>query len=496
MCLMLLMASGTAGAPQDLLSHVLSGQLAAAGASSVQEWIDTSLSQSAGAGAEWYVIALAQSGSYDFSAYQSSLRAYLSKTTVHAASSRQKFALALSATGAADAYIAETMENAIGQQGVMSWIYGLHLLNNGHQSSAATVESAVDILLSLQFEDGGWALMGSISDVDVTAMALQALAPHAAKHSEAIDRALALLSSRQMADGGYASFGTPNCESSAQVIVSLCSLGIDPFTDERFIKNGCTLLDALTAYQLPDGSFSHLMGGSANYTATAQVFYAMTAYQRLLDGKSGLYLLDRKLPESDDTSRAPFTWNYKLTAALSIGLIALIVCAVLFFLHKRHHKNFAAVLVSSAVLILLVYTLDFQSADSYYSGKPVFKEQPIGVVHLSIRCDTVAGQASYIPADGVILPRREFTIAQGDTVYDILTEAAQENRLHLESSGPAGMVYVTGIANLYEHAFGDLSGWTYLVNGLSPAEGCDQYFLSDGDEIAWLYTCELGRDLN
>ncbi|MGM9626294.1 MAG: DUF4430 domain-containing protein [Eubacteriales bacterium] len=49
---------------------------------------------------------------------------------------------------------------------------------------------------------------------------------------------------------------------------------------------------------------------------------------------------------------------------------------------------------------------------------------------------------------------------------------------------------------LYEFDFGDLSGWIYKVNGETPSVGCGDYVLSDGDEIAWLYTCDLGNDLN
>ena len=57
------------------------------------------------------------------------------------------------------------------------------------------------------------------------------------------------------------------------------------------------------------------------------------------------------------------------------------------------------------------------------------------------------------------------------------------------------MVYISGINYLYEFDFGDLSGWVYHVNGVSPSVGCGEYKLSDGDRIEWLYTCNLGNDL-
>lgn len=59
----------------------------------------------------------------------------------------------------------------------MSYIYGEHILNNGYTSASFTQESVAESIISMQLSDGGWAIMGNYSDVDVTAMAVQALAP-------------------------------------------------------------------------------------------------------------------------------------------------------------------------------------------------------------------------------------------------------------------------------------------------------------------------------
>ena len=118
---------------------------------------------------------------------------------------------------------------------------------------------------------------------------------------------------------------------------------------------------------------------------------------------------------------------------------------------------------------------------------------------MEIRCDTVLGKTDkdYIPEDGTILPETSFEIEEGETVYDVLTEAAQTYGLQLDNKGSlTNMVYVSGINYLYELEFGELSGWVYHVNVISPSRGCAEYVLSDGDRIEWLYTCELGRDLN
>ncbi|MBR1832501.1 MAG: DUF4430 domain-containing protein [Ruminiclostridium sp.] len=113
---------------------------------------------------------------------------------------------------------------------------------------------------------------------------------------------------------------------------------------------------------------------------------------------------------------------------------------------------------------------------------------------MTIRCDTVIGKsdADHIPADGIILDTTEFPIAEGDTVYDILTEAAKQYNIQLQTNAGS---YIAGIGYLYEYDFGDLSGWIYHVNGDSPFVMCSDYTLKDGDRIEWLYTCELGNDL-
>ena len=50
--------------------------------------------------------------------------------------------------------------------------------------------------------------------------------------------------------------------------------------------------------------------------------------------------------------------------------------------------------------------------------------------------------------------------------------------------------YVKGIGHIYEKQAGDMSGWIYKVNGLSPNMGASSYKLSEGDTITWAYTCD------
>ena len=55
--------------------------------------------------------------------------------------------------------------------------------------------------------------------------------------------------------------------------------------------------------------------------------------------------------------------------------------------------------------------------------------------------------------------------------------------------------YVEGINQIYEKDCGELSGWMFNVNGWFPNYGCSKYYVSDGDTINWVYTCDLGKDV-
>ncbi|MDD6049694.1 MAG: DUF4430 domain-containing protein [Clostridiales bacterium] len=493
---LLLALTPAAGAEASLAANVREGVLrfkaAQSGAEDVPDWVSAHLPRTMGQGGEWYAIALSQCGGCDLSACRAALLSYLDSTQVRSATTRQKLALTLLSTGGEAAFVTATLEDSIGKQGLMSWAWGLHLLNNRCTSPAYTADEVVSTLLSLRKADGGWAVTGSASDVDATAMVLQALAPHRdkAEVAAAISEAVALLSARQLADGGYASFGVENAESTAQVIIALCALGIDPMADARFIKEGATLLDVLCQYRLADGSFAHQRGGAYSESATVQAFLAAQAMACLEAGQGGLYLLSMPAPAANVKPH----FGYKPIAVGIICGVAVLACALLLLLGKRHPKNFLAVGVLAALLSAIVLLTDFQSAGSYYAP-PAPKADAIGQVTLTIRCDKVAGRAAHIPADGVILAKSQWPIAAGDTVYTVLTDAARARAIHMETSGASGLIYINGIGNLYEFDFGDLSGWVYLVNGVSASVGCDQYVLSPGDDVAFHYTLELGRDI-
>ncbi len=120
----------------------------------------------------------------------------------------------------------------------------------------------------------------------------------------------------------------------------------------------------------------------------------------------------------------------------------------------------------------------------------------------SINCGTVfdnlnkidAAIVEPLPKDGWIYPPKEVEFAEGESVFDILLRVTREEKIHMESnSNPAlKSKYVEGIHNLYA---GELSGWTYKINGKGMAYGSSSSYPEDGDIIEWVYTCDQGRDV-
>ena len=180
----------------------------------------------------------------------------------------------------------------IGAQGNNAYIYALITLDAGNftvpNSARYSREYLINALLKNQEEDGGFGIMKGKSDVDITAMALQALAPYAEKNEvrNAIDKALAMLSSVQNDDATFSNWNTTSSESCSQIIIALCALGIDPKTDERFIKNENSVFDAFMSFRLPDGSFSHSLSDKEGDTiATEQAILALCSMMKMRDGK-------------------------------------------------------------------------------------------------------------------------------------------------------------------------------------------------------------------
>lgn len=123
---------------------------------------------------------------------------------------------------------------------------------------------------------------------------------------------------------------------------------------------------------------------------------------------------------------------------------------------------------------------------------------------ISVRCDNALGNpalapetAELLPSDGAILPETEAAFSEGESVFDVLARETRARAIPMEfSEAPVyASAYVEGIGNLYEFDCGALSGWMYRVNGEFPNYGSSRCFLKDGDNVEWVYTCDMGADV-
>lgn len=216
--------------------------------------------------------------------------------------------------------------------------------NNDVNTFGKMIEFILDREIT-QVDDtvGGWSLFGKIPDPDITAMAVQALAPYYndrvlyeqsgattsyEEFLQVVERAIFVFSEIQNENGAYEAFGNVNSESTVQVIVALTALNIDPKINDlklnhigktvSFIKEGRmqdgvwtnNMVDALLTFWAPGSGvceegvcpevsgFKHVTtgndggGGSGfgvNAMGTDQSLYGLIAYDRFIKGENALY---------------------------------------------------------------------------------------------------------------------------------------------------------------------------------------------------------------
>ena len=282
-------------------------------------------------GGEWVIIGLARSGynvpdSY-YENYYRTVEKYVKERggVLHELKYTEysRLMLSLTAAGYDPRAVAgydltaplRDFENTL-RQGLNGPVFALIALDSLDYPSSLRAAYIAEILRR-QLSNGGWNLAGGGSestknqagDPDITGMALQALAKYQSQPEvkAATDKALAFLAQAQDATGGYQSWGGENIESTVQVLVALCELGI-PVSDARFVKNGHTLVDHLLSLQNADGSFQHTHAGGGNsQMATEQAFYGLVAAQRAANGQNSLYRMgdSKKRGESGKTAGPP-----------------------------------------------------------------------------------------------------------------------------------------------------------------------------------------------
>ena len=186
--------------------------------------------------------------------------------------------------------------SSVGLQGTNGYIYALlvldamdYLIPEGVELSRETL---IENILQAQTKAGGFSLASSgDGSIDITAMALQALAPYQnqAEVKAAVDKAIAWIGSQISTYGTFEAFGTESCESSAQVLMAMAALGIST-EDERLIKNNMTIADGMLQFRLDDGTYMHTpTDGKGDLMATQQTLLGLEAMERAEAGEGWIF---------------------------------------------------------------------------------------------------------------------------------------------------------------------------------------------------------------
>ena len=294
------------------------------GALSAAKYFDTNRTSDAYVyGQEWEIYAFAKSGRKIDDALIANYKKSLAANKAEWASATAKVtdservALTLAALGEdITSFGGVNLVNVICSNGGLTasannLVYALIAFDEANVSDEALLASGstwtraklVSELLAFQNVDGGFTIeVGGSSNIDMTAMALQALAPHVESGEDAavmaadarpsvsasVESALSFLKGQM---NGLCDFGS--VESNAQVLLALVALGKDPAnTKNGFAKGSNSLVTAIAAYEVGDGKgYAHTMGsdgkpGNANALATVQALRALSAYKAAVSGMS------------------------------------------------------------------------------------------------------------------------------------------------------------------------------------------------------------------
>ncbi|XVG95313.1 N-acetylmuramoyl-L-alanine amidase family protein [Eubacteriales bacterium KG125] len=167
---------------------------------------------------------------------------------------------------------------------------------------------------------------GRIGDgIDITAMAIQALAPYEYTHPEvtkSIKTGLKFLSSELTGNAGYIVNGSNNASSAAQVVIAISSLGKDLRDLDGFVKNGKNLICNLKSFKTAGGFANYARHETDFAFATYQVTMAVNSFNRLIEERKNIYDLNgnSKNKLNFGWKRAGNTWRYfSASGAMATG---------------------------------------------------------------------------------------------------------------------------------------------------------------------------------
>ena len=199
-------------------------------------------------------------------------------------------------------------EKELGLQGLNGWIWALIALDASGvevpSDARYSRQDMIDAIINAQNDDGSFALDNGSGDVDITAMALQALSPYAGSYEQQIDGALGWLS-LEMSDDCTFFYGTSeSSESLSQAIMAVTSLNYGVGDMLGFVRNGQTMYTALNRFRCDSGLYKHQQEDEQpDLLATVQALQALLSIRGQQNGTGYVFAYRGSMfpPQSDNT---------------------------------------------------------------------------------------------------------------------------------------------------------------------------------------------------
>ena len=506
---------------------------------------------------EWKVLALARGGitsgtdtdpmsaavGYQNSLAQALQRGKLTATTDYARAVLAMTSLGLDAPKATLDAVRDYDKAAA--QGINAVTYALIALDSKPYDSGDTTlrDKYVTFLLNNSCDKGGWVYGGDTSaaaDVDMTAMVIQALAPYYSTDTrvkDAVDSGLAVLKSRQERTGGFSSSGSYNAESTAQVIVALTALGIDPTK-----WTNADPIDALLHfYNSKSAMFRHSVNGADDQMATEQSAYALVAYRRFVMNQNRLYDMSDAFGDDSGVTDAQQAVSDAKMEISSLGTpnIPMTIANTAEEVKNYFTDTWLKMVTTKGPTYEVSIVEGEISAGGFYPAQVGTEAAPNGVygryiayvtITMGEVSDTVRISGSIVPT-AYVAPKEDITVSfellgdmhhtitddsdihsyrfnadelpvwiktvevtvpGGSTVGDVFKKVMDERGFTYEGLAQG---YISSIDNpndtekaLTEKDTGNDAGWMYLVNGTHPSINLNGYELTGGEVITWHWT--------
>ncbi len=284
-------------------------------------------------------------------------------------------------------------------------------------------------------------------NVDTTATAIASLARFYATNdtvAEFIDNAVAGLSKVQGSNGSYG-----NVNTDAMVIIGLASMGIDPASDIRFIKDGGSLANAIMLYANDNGD-----GFVSEYDtdlATEQGFCALIVLEQMKVSNTGTGFNIYTMKAADGAQVVPNTPSNSYTAGTNDGL-------------AEGGEGSGG---------------DGENGDTSGGGSG---GSGSSVSNITASVKVLADEKTVWLSTSLSMPK-------GSTAAELLKKAFSKAGITAKGIDSG---YITSVSykdeTLSQFDKGDNSGWMYKVNGKTPNKGISSYTLKSGDAITLYYT--------